>query len=62
MISYKPFYDTLFKKGITEYNDYIYEREFRKKVYDFLYKHNVKLFRSTTEGNILIKLILINHD
>ena len=48
------------KKGITEYNDYIYEREFRKKVYDFLYKHNVKLFRSTTEGNILIKLMNID--
>ena len=48
------------RKGITEYNDYIYEREFRKKVYDFLYKHNVKLFRSTTEGNILIKLMNID--
>ena len=47
-------------KEITEYNDYIYEREFRKKVYDFLYKHNVKLFRSTTEGNILIKLMNID--
>ncbi len=48
------------KKGISEYNDYVYEREFRKKVYDFLYKHNVKLFRSTTEGNILIKLMNID--
>ena len=46
--------------NINEYNDYIYEREFRKKVYDFLYKHNVKLFRSTTEGNILIKLMNID--
>ena len=45
---------------INEYNDYVYEREFRKKVYDFLYKHNVKLFRSTTEGNILIKLMNID--
>ena len=48
------------ENGITEYNDYIYEREFRKKVYDFLYEHNVKLFRSTTEGNILVKLINID--
>jgi len=48
------------KENITEYNDYIYEREFRKKVYDFLYEHNVKLFRSTTEGNILIKLMNID--
>ena len=47
-------------QNITEYNDYIYEREFRKKVYDFLYEHNVKLFRSTTEGNILIKLMNID--
>ena len=46
--------------NITQYNDYIYEREFRKKVYDFLYKHDVKLFRSTTEGNILIKLMNID--
>ena len=43
--------------NITEYDDYIYERKFREKVYDFLYNHDVKLFRSTTEGNILIKLI-----
>ena len=48
------------ENGITEYNDYIYEREFRKKVYDFLYEHNVKLFRSTTEGNILVKLMNID--
>lgn len=46
--------------NITEYNDYILEREFRNKVSDFLYKNNVKLFRSLTEGNILIKLMDIN--
>ena len=34
--------------NITQYNDYIYERKFREKVYDFLYKHDVKLCRSTT--------------
>ena len=49
-----------YNHNINEYNDYIYEREFRKKVYDFLYKHDVKLFRSTTEGNILIKLMNID--
>lgn len=48
------------KMNITEYNDYIYEREFRKRVYDFLYANDVKLFRSTTEGNILIKLMNID--
>ena len=47
-------------KNITQYNDYIYEKKFREKVYDFLYKHNVKLFRSTTEGNILVKLMNID--
>ena len=45
---------------IDEYNDYIYEREFRNKVIDFLYKNNVKLFRSLTEGNILVKLMNIS--
>lgn len=45
-----------YNNNINEYNDYIYERNFREKVYQFLYKHDVKLFRSTTEGNILIKL------
>ena len=45
---------------ITEYNDYIYERQFRNKVYEFLYEHDVKLFRSTTQGNILIKLMNIS--
>ena len=45
---------------ITEYNDYTYERKFRELVIDFLYKHNVKLFRSATEGNILVKLMDIN--
>ena len=48
------------KNNINDYNDYIYERNFREKVYDFLYANNVKLFRSTTEGNILIKLMNID--
>lgn len=39
------------------YNDITYERDYREKVMDFLYKHNVKLFRSATEGNILVKLM-----
>lgn len=37
-------------------NDFTYEREFREKVMDFLYNNTVKLFRSATEGNILVKL------
>ena len=48
------------ENNISEYQDEIYEREFRQKVYDFLYKHDAKLFKSTTEGNILIKLMNIS--
>lgn len=45
---------------ITDYNNHILEREFRNKVSDFLHANNIKLFRSLTEGNILIKLMDIN--
>ena len=45
--------------NITLYNDYIYERQFRRKVMDFLYANDVKLFRSLTQGNILVKLMNI---
>lgn len=38
----------------------IYEKDFRDKVKEFLYEHNVKLFRSATEGNILVKLMNIS--
>jgi hypothetical protein len=42
-------YDNYNKNNnINEYQDYIYEREFRQKVYDFLYSNDVKLFKSTT--------------
>lgn len=44
------------QKRITQYNDYTYERDFREKVMEFLYNNEVKLFRSPTEGNILVKL------
>ncbi len=54
----KKYYDSFNEENnIDEYQDYIYEREFREKIIDFLYQDNVKLFRSTTEGNILIKLM-----
>lgn len=42
------------------YKEVILERRFREKVQDFLYEDNVKLFRSATEGNILVKLTDIN--
>lgn len=45
---------------IDNFNDWTYEREFREKVMDFLYANKVRLFRSTTEGNILVKIMDIN--
>ena len=45
---------------IDDFNDWTYEREFREKVMDFLYANKVRLFRSTTEGNILVKIMDIN--
>lgn len=46
--------------NVTPYQDYIYERQFRQKVMDYLYQNNVKLFRSLTQGNILVKLTNIS--
>ena len=51
---YEEFND---ENNIDIYQDYIYQREFRKKVMDFLYSNDTKLFRSLTEGNILVKLM-----
>lgn len=42
------------------YSNILYEKDFREKVIEFLYANNVKLFRSPTEGNILIKLTNIS--
>ena len=41
---------------INEYKDFIYEKAFRDAVKDYLYKDDIKLFRSATEGNYLVKL------
>ena len=40
--------------------DYIYERDFRQKVLDFLHDGKPKLFKSPTEGNIIVRLTDIN--
>ena len=54
---YKSYYDNYNKKyNIDAYHDYVYERYFRDAVIEFLYKNTVKLYKSATEGNILIKL------
>ena len=42
---------------IGQANDYIYERKFRDKVIEFLYNEDIKLFRSPTEGNMLVKVM-----
>lgn len=56
----KLFEDYNDKSNIHSHKDFILEREFREKVMDFLYKDNVKLFRSTSEGNVLVKLMDIS--
>ena len=48
------------ENNINLYNDIIYEKHFRKKVIDFLESRSIKLLRSTTEGNILVKLSNVN--
>ena len=49
-----------YNNGITAITDYSYERLFRDRVGVFLENGNVKLFRSPTEGNILIRLMDVN--
>ena len=46
--------------NINNYNDFLLEREYREKVIEYLYENCVRLFRSPTEGNILIKLMNIS--
>jgi hypothetical protein len=54
-------YDTRMEETNSDtLNTVIYEKDFRDKVKEFLYEHNVKLFRSATEGNILVKLMNIS--
>ena len=45
---------------INQYNDRITQREFRELVIAYLYSDQPKLFRSTPEGNILVRLTDIN--
>lgn len=54
---YKEYND---KNRIDDYINITWERDYREKIMDFLYKHNVKLFKSATEGNILVKLMDIS--
>ena len=54
---YRSFYNA---NRIDNFNDSIYERDFRQKVIEFLYRNTVKLYKSTTEGNMLVKLMNIS--
>ena len=44
------------KGAIQDQYDYIYEREFRRAVLEFLHDGKPKLFKSPTEGNIIVRL------
>lgn len=48
------------QNDINQWQDTIYEREFRNKVLDFLYQNSIKLFRSNTEGVMLVRLMNIS--
>ena len=61
--------DSLLHQDYTEYNinnginyfDNVYlERRFREAVIEFLYNTDVKLYRSSTEGNILVRLMNVS--
>ena len=48
--------DYNYQHNIYPENDYVFEKLFRQKVIDFLNTNNIKLLRSLTQGNILVKL------
>ena len=48
------------KNSIRKQYDYTYERDFRKMVLDFLQDGKPKLFKSPTEGNIIVRLMDVN--
>lgn len=43
--------------GMDRSRDNLLERKFREDMMDFLYKDNFKLFRSETEGNLIVRLM-----
>lgn len=48
------------EKEIPLYQDVVWEKAFRNAVEKFLYADDVKLFRSPTEGNFLVKIMEVN--
>ena len=53
---FKKDYDNIINSFSKITNDYTYEREFRNQVYAFLTDAKPKLFKSPTEGNILVRI------
>ena len=51
--------DYALEKGRYQY-DYTYEKDFRRMVLEFLQDGKPKLFKSPTEGNIIVRLMEIN--
>lgn len=47
-------------KSINKQYDFIYEKDFRDTVLDFLQDGEFKLYKSPTEGNIIVRLMDIN--
>ena len=47
-------------KGISRYNDFTLEKNFRQEVEKFLYNGKAKLFKSAPEGNIVVRLMNIS--
>jgi hypothetical protein len=58
--SVERFADYRDEQGTAPWNDAIYEREYRNKVLDFLNANTVKLLRTGTEGNILVRLMNVS--
>lgn len=57
-LEYRRTYNT--QNNINQYNDIIYEREFREAVYNFLNDPSPKLFKSSQQGNFFVRLTNIN--
>ena len=55
-----PFKEYNQEARIDKQNDFIFEKIFRDKIIDFIDNGKVKLYPSTPEGNILVKLTDIN--
>ena len=58
--SYSFYNNQNINRNINDFRDSIREKDFREKVISFLYENDVKLYKSTTEGNILVKLMNIS--